>query len=303
MQAAKLLDLNPEAVRAYAEAYEGFSFVARDLRREEHPAWLRANYLAIAASYWSAVDLERGRKCFEMACKAALEQAHQSPPETASTDHPRGQMLWELRAASMAACARIPDPLQNLASRWGEQTRVLSPSALMLALVTAGQLVFNGDHETVTGILRHLMHSAHALEHHPAGNLQLPLGLFFELIEQAISTQIGGESRGSDRDARFRAVRDWTFQFSHRLSERVAVAQSNRNHWHRLYSKLLPLEPEAICALLIWARTLRRTARNTQEIRSLSSDLSPTMQAYLETVKDVLLDEDQSSRRGQNLEG
>jgi hypothetical protein len=289
MQAAELLDLDPEVLRAHAEAYEGFATVDHVPQRGKHPPWLRANYLAIAASYWSTIDLERGRKCFEYASQFAFEQVHEG--ESAATnvrDRPQPQMPWELRAATMAVCARNGRLVKELAPQWSERKSVLSPSALMFALVTAGQLVFDGELETATRILGPLQDRAYALENHPAGNLQLPLGFFTRLIAQAITARKSEGQYVSDRDARVEAVRGWTFQFSHRLSERVAVAQSNRYHWRRLYTRLLPLEPEAICTLLIWAQSLRRTARNQQEIRNLTSNLSPAMQAHLETVNDIL---------------
>ena len=61
-------------------------------------AWLRANYLAIAGSYWFTIDLARGRHCFQEGYKQALEYLNFRRSRFDLMQH---EVSWQLRAACL----------------------------------------------------------------------------------------------------------------------------------------------------------------------------------------------------------
>src|SRR3954463_7807928 len=116
MKAAELLNLDPKVVRSHAEAYEGFAFAFAEKSGDENrDTWLKANYLAIAGSYWMAVDLKKGRECFRMAYETAIQNLRGENERVTFSDRVQQEQFPELLAASMAVCARVRQTVDGVA--------------------------------------------------------------------------------------------------------------------------------------------------------------------------------------------
>jgi hypothetical protein len=282
MLPAELLGLDSEVVRSHAEAYEGLAFAI--VEEQNSLPSLSINYLGIAASYWSAVDITRGRKCFQW----AYEKAHgfSKTLEGFNDLNIQRRTMWALRAASMATCSRIQPPVDVIRTL-ADGGSYLTPNTLMAALVAGGPVLFTESREQVVAPLKHLLKIARSFQTHPVGKLRVPLSLFVELIDYAMQDESAVGTLSRREHSTSRRFREWTVRFGERLSERVTLAQSNHYHWQRLHSSLLPLEPDAVCALIVWAKIKRHLLPESSQNLSFISELPRPMKAYIEAVSDV----------------
>src|SRR5207253_474505 len=73
---------------------------------------------------------------------------------------------------------------------------------------------------------------------HPAGRLGWSLRAYSQIVEVIVELR----QEGIDAAKFYRAFTP----FAQRLDETVRSAQATSYHWRRLYSRLLPIEPEAL---------------------------------------------------------
>jgi hypothetical protein len=284
MNAAQLLDLDAEVVRRHAEAYEGFATAWEKRESSGNTAARGAGYWTIAGSYWGVLDIDRSQKCFARASELAEQEARSGFKERTETYG--ASISWRLRASLLALCARENQRASSLIREIGKVDQ-FSPTLIAVELlVKANEILLRGERSKQLGYLIEL---AASMPNVPVGQIRLPLAFFTRLAMLVSSGELGPAD-----------LLRWGEGFAGRLSEQVGLAQTSRYHWKRLYSSLLPLEPEALGAVLVWGRAIQASEGSVRELFNFKDERLAPMVAYLEASRDVWRREDPPTERNRS---
>ncbi|MHB1082743.1 MAG: hypothetical protein ACYC67_25340 [Prosthecobacter sp.] len=75
----------------------------------------------------------------------------------------------------------------------------------------------------------------------------------------------------------------WLKDYGARINEEVLLAQTVKERWRNLYTSLLPIEPEALSAILIFIRL----PGSRKKVIGRLNDYPPAVQAYLEVALEI----------------
>ncbi|WP_414660463.1 hypothetical protein [Horticoccus sp. 23ND18S-11] len=306
------LQLDRDRVLAQATAYQGLAYAREPLAAgtgeggafeaepgDEGQAWehvrslepgkspVGAHYLKVAAAYLSAAAPREAGRAFAAAARWAQRQAELASDD--QRDAGARRLSWLRQAVLMDACRATPgieDPMAIL----GVEIEQLAPSAVgkLLAVSLRHLTLRRASAAEVERAIATLLAAGRTKEHALTGVLQLPLGFALRL----------GRMMMEDRHGATRpALVSWTLEFAGRLAERVAIAQASQRHWRALYSRLLPIEPEALLVVAAW-RDFARGTFSPEGMAELLQHQPPVLQAYVEAAR-LIFDADAGPDQGE----
>jgi hypothetical protein len=240
------LDLDPEGreelALSLAEAYLGYADVAK-----EFPSQLwRASSQGLAAVYFSLVDPARGRTVFA---------------EAAETYRGMGNRFW----VTLAVCGQnIDEPVHwDAANDVAPDAGSAFSTLLATAWVTSASSRRDAGEKDVpreSPLLYSAIDRATHLGMIRVGRLGLPLQYYVLAAKESLewsATESGVEALAA---------------LLSRAVEPIQGAKADRFHWQRLYSNVLPIEPEILATCLALVRRWER-ARPSDSLGDLGERL------------------------------
>ncbi len=271
MDAAKLLDLEPEQVQFLAEAYEGAARTDPP-SGSEVPAWKRANDLAIAGSYWALSNPQHAWKLFSEAASLYFKSflSRSDGGDQAFTSSPS----WIFKAITLALSAGDTGLVRETLRAWNHQRdRFDTPDLILAEMLAACFLALQRRDDTFRRIYFQAVEVAAAMPSHPVGRLQWPLRAYFQTTNSLIEWR-----SVIDRSMFVRLFSP----FAEQLSDTIHSAQRSSYHWRRLYSRLLPIEPESMAVCRTATVVLERLDFSAEEKRNAIAEFPSPARAYLE---------------------
>jgi hypothetical protein len=272
MDAAKLLDLDPEQVQFLAEAYEGAARSDSPNGREV-PAWKRANDFAIAGSYWALSNPPHAWKLFSEAANLYFKSflSRSDRRDQGFTSSP----AWMFKAITLALSAADAGLVRDTLRAWSDQAeRFLTPDLILAEMLAACFLGLQQRDDGFRRMYFEIDSVARSMPSHPVGRLGWPLRAYSQTTESLIERRAAGIDRST-------FVRLFS-PFADRLSDTIRSAQRSSYHWRRLYSRLLPIEPEAMAVCQIARRVLERQDLPPGEKRNAIAEFPSPARAYFE---------------------
>lgn len=257
------LDLDPEGreelALSLAEAYQGYADVAKEY---PSPVW-RASSQVLAAVYFSLVDPARGRTAFA---------------EAAETYRGMGNPFWIV----LAVCGQnINEPVH-----WDTANDVAPDAGSAFSALVANAWVTGAfihrdagerDFTRESPLLYRAIDQAARLGMIRVGRLGLPLEYYALAAKESLEWSATESSLQALAALLSRAV------------EPIQGAKADRFHWRRLYSNVLPIEPEILAMCLGLVRRWGRV-RPSESLRALGERLriSPVATVPLRVAVDML---------------
>jgi hypothetical protein len=277
MDATKLLELDPEQVQGLAEAYEGLAR-SEPPDRQEAPPWKRANDFVIAGAYWALSDPPHAWKLFSEAANLYLKSfvSQNEERKMAFMSSP----AWMFKAITLAVSAADTSLVRETVGVWRKQPeRFVTPDLVLAELLAASFLTVQGSADGSTDTYFQLAEIANAMPAHPVGRLGWPLSAYSRTMGPLI------ESRRSRLDPPkfFRLLSP----FADRLSDTIRSAQSSSYHWRRLYTRLLPIEPEAMAVCQAAQVILDKQELPPEEKRKAFAEFPAPARAYFEVATET----------------
>jgi len=275
MDASKLLNLEPARVEAMAKAYEGLAN-SSPFGAPERPAWRRANDLALAGCYWAVLDVKNARNCLS---EASSLYFHLAFSENFSGTFTGPRMICASKAVMLAVSAGDTAQVRERAGSWLKQTGHAAAEEVLAKLLTASFLTLEQRDEPYEEIFYGLIEIASSMPAHPAGRLGWPLRAYTQTVGQLVELR----REGVDPEHLYRVFAP----FAQRVAETVQSAQTTSYHWRRLYSRLLPIEPEVLIICEVAQVLMEKRQSSEEKRRSAFSEFPSASRAYLEVAAEM----------------
>jgi hypothetical protein len=272
----ELLRLNAEHLQKMAEAYEGYA-KAESITRQfpEMADWIRANRLAIAASFWTAIDPRKGATLF-MSAARQYSKLRSFGAQRVGVQAERGN-LDEMdvgQEVPLAICGQDTELVRERCFRWSESANEVDPPELIAnkLLAFSHLAVTQNNLAPSSGRFNDAQEMARNRPAYRIGNLRVPLS-FYSALSGTVE---------SLKEPRLDSVRE----FGIWLNSEVTSAQANDYHWRNFLSAILPINPVGLALCCVWTRSLRRFGVSILR-EEIFSNL-PAARAYFEAASDII---------------
>jgi hypothetical protein len=275
MSVCELLGLRAEDVAAQADAYRGYAQALVNHENSHQNSSMPAHYMAISAGYSAAADPRMAREVFGVAAEMAMQEAKSFEEKPRAADD---ASTWRRAAAMLGACGSDSSWAYELVEADVSNRTIPLDGYLPTILVLLKAGTAHRDRAHTRKALSIIAERANSFGPVPVGILQIPLSFALRLIRLVLS---------STAEPLEREWWNWGFSFGRRLQERVSLAQLDSFHWERLYSRLLPIEPEGLLATGVWREMMESHKLDTHWQDKRFRELPPAMQAYLEAARQI----------------
>lgn len=218
--------LDSERLSKLAYVYAGYAHASREDESQEILI-NRASTLVIAASLFSLFDVEKARECYW----AAFQEYRQ---------------LKIPFALTLAVCSTKPEPLDSFPFEQQQDAPYTRATADYYFQKLAHDFWLHGSHADPDVFSKP--------DRQLVGRLGLPMNLYTRVYRSAFPF--------SNHDKVLSPIAD----LLNRVAEVTRVAMQDEFHWQRLYSTILPIEPEILATLLSVVRKQgKETAQSIKE--------------------------------------
>ncbi|MHB1082744.1 MAG: hypothetical protein ACYC67_25345 [Prosthecobacter sp.] len=182
MNAAQNLNLDPQLMRASAEAYYGYAHAERKDAAAELTEPARIDYLTIAASYFAVVNPRRATECFTEAADAAFRFAQKQKKESLLI-----ASEWFARASTLSICGNSPQGFNSPRfndeqQRWGQ-----TPNQKVAELIFNSKSFLNAPGEEYkSDELKRSLKAAGGFEGRVVGKMRMPMSLYTKIAQFAL---------------------------------------------------------------------------------------------------------------------
>lgn len=281
MNATEFLRLDHVRVRGMAQAYEGSARTSPP-GRAEPSKWRTANDLAIAASFWAAIDVRRATKLFAEASRLYLDAAfdHEGERENATI----AATAWLMKGTVLALCSGQTNDLVERASYWlREIDEVASTEELFTKMTAASYLEVVKPNLGFGRIAAGYRERANSLPAHVAGRLGWSLRAYSEISGALANIHADPAKETTDRTKLQIAL----VSLCDRINETVRSAQASEYHWQHLYSQLLPVEPDALVLCVAYHAAYEKLEPSSHGRLRLFNEISGASRGYFEVAHEI----------------